>query len=123
LGSVQRGIASALKMEKRTPLAAVGEYLTAVQTAAQQLQRDPRDRAARDAYNFALARVFSTLRDAKIAAWGEPLRVPAAGGEWLLSGRTDITKEPILPLLEFIPADQLQVGGAYVSKRLTKDGL
>jgi pimeloyl-ACP methyl ester carboxylesterase len=123
LVSVQQGIASGLKTEKRAPLTAVGEFLTAAQTAAQQLQRDPRDRAARDAYNFALARVFSTLRAAKIAAWGEPLRVPAAGGEWLLSGRTDLTKEPILPKLEFIPADQIELGGTYVSQRFTKDGL
>ena len=31
------------------------------------------------------------MRDAKIAAWDGPLHVPGAQGEWLLSGRTDIT--------------------------------
>jgi pimeloyl-ACP methyl ester carboxylesterase len=123
LAAAERKIATALRKDRREPLAAIGGYLDALEIASRQLARHPRDDAARRNCNFALARVFTTLRDAKIAAWGAPLRVPGAEGEWLLSGRTEITRAPILPQLELIPADQIALRGAYVSKRLTKDGL
>ena len=123
LALAEQTITKALRHDRGKPLVAVGAYLDAAGIAARQLTRDPHDAVARRDYNFALARVFTTLRDAKIAAWGGPLRVPGADGEWLLSGRTDITREPILPQLEFIPADQIELGGTYVSQRLTKDGL
>ena len=37
-----------------------------------------------------------------------------------LRARAAITREPILPQLEFIPADQIKLSGTYVSNRLTK---
>ena len=123
LASAEKTITKALQQDREKPLVAIGEYLDAAEAAAQQLAREPHDTAARRDYNFAIARVFTTLRDAKIAAWGEPLRVPGAHGEWLLSGRTDITREPVLPTLEFIPADQIKLSGTYVSNRLSKDGI
>ncbi len=123
LALAEDAITKALRQGDTKPLAAIGEFLDAAEIAARQLARNPRDSAARRAYNFALARVFTTLRDAKIPAWREPLRVPGAKGEWLLSGRTDITREPILPLLEFIPADQIELGGSYVNQREVKDGI
>jgi pimeloyl-ACP methyl ester carboxylesterase len=123
LALAEQTITKALRQDRGKPLVAIGEYLDAAETAARQLARDPHDAAARRDYNFALSRVFTTLRDAKIAAWGEPLRVPSGDGEWLLSGRTDITHEPVLPQLEFIPADQIELRGSYVSQRLAKDGL
>jgi pimeloyl-ACP methyl ester carboxylesterase len=123
LALAEETITKALRQDGGRPLIAIGEYLDAAQTASQQLARNPHDAAARRDYNFAISRVFTTLRDAKIAAWGEPLRVPGASGEWLLSGRTDITREAILPQLELIPADQIELRGTYVSQRLTKDGV
>ena len=123
LALAEQTIAKALQKDASKPLAAIGEYLDAAETASQQLARNPHDPTARRDYNFAVARVFTTLRDAKVAAWGEPLRVPGAQGEWLLSRRTDITREPVLPTFELIPADQIKLSGTYVSNRLTKDGI
>ncbi len=123
LTAAEQKIANALRLDRRKPLAAIGEYLDATEIASRQLARDPNDASAQRDYNFALARVFSTLRDAKIRAWSEPLRVPGTQGDWLLSGRTDITREPILPLLEFIPADQIEISGTYMKQRHTKDGI
>lgn len=57
LVSVEQGITSALRQEKHDPLVAMGELLTAAEVAAKQLARNPSDTAARDAYNFAVARV------------------------------------------------------------------
>lgn len=123
LAVVEQKIANALQQDRSKPLVAIGEFLDAAEIASRQLALDPRDTTARRAYNFALSRVFATLRDAKIAAWAEPLRVPGANGEWLLSGRTDITNAAILSQAEFIPTDQIELGGTYVRKRLTKDGI
>ena len=123
LGLAEHAISKALRHDRGKPLTAIGGYLDAAEAAARQLARDPHDATARRDYNFALSRVFTTLRDAKIAAWDGPLHVPGAGGEWLLSGRTDITREPILPQLEFIPADQIVLTGTYVTQRLTKAGI
>ncbi len=123
LAAAEQKIAQALRKDRREPLAALGGYLDALAITSRQLARQPCDEAARRDYNFALSRVFTTLRDAKIAAWGGPLRIPGAEGAWLLSGRTDITRAPILPQLELVPADQIALRGPYVSQRLTKDGL
>jgi triacylglycerol esterase/lipase EstA (alpha/beta hydrolase family) len=120
----EQTIAKALRKDDHNPLAAIGEYLDAAEIASRQLKSSPNDAIARRDYNFAISRVFSTLRAEKIPAWGgEPLRVTGANGEWQISGRTDITREPILPLLEFIPADQIQLGGTYVQQRETKAGI
>ena len=120
----EQTIAKALRKDDDKPLVAIGEYLDAAEIASRQLQHSPNDATARRDYNFAISRVFTTLRANKIPAWGgEPLRAPGAKGEWLLSGRTDITREPILPQLEFIPADQIELGGTYVQQRQTKTGI
>ncbi|MGB9276652.1 MAG: hypothetical protein WCC08_15565, partial [Terrimicrobiaceae bacterium] len=74
-------IVEALRRERRDPLAALGGYLTAAETASHQLQRNPRDRRAQHEYNFAVARIVATIREAKLDPWTQPLRVPANGGE------------------------------------------
>ena len=91
----EQTIAKALRKDDDKPLAAIGEYLDAAEIASRQLKSFPNDAIARRDYNFAISRVFSTLRAEKIPAWGgEPLRVTGANGEWQLSGRTDITRDP-----------------------------
>jgi hypothetical protein len=45
LVSVEQRIAEAMRQEKREPLVAMGELLTAAETAAQQLARNPDDLA------------------------------------------------------------------------------
>jgi pimeloyl-ACP methyl ester carboxylesterase len=123
LGSAQSAIAKALTEDAKDPQAALGDLLTATEAAGRELARDPQNTAARDTYNFALARVFTKLRDGKIPAWGKPITVTSADGNWELAGTTVITKEPILGDLEFIPADQVKTGGTYTKDRLIKSGL
>ncbi len=122
-GKVQDLVVKALNKKPANPTASLGELITATDLAARGMARHPDDATARGTYNFALARVFTELRDAKIPAWGKPLTVPGPDGPWELTGTTTITKEPILDRLEFIPADQIELGGTYTSKRLTKPGL
>jgi triacylglycerol esterase/lipase EstA (alpha/beta hydrolase family) len=123
LAGVEPGIVKALTTQHREPLAALGEYLAAAETAAAQLARNPHDEAALEAYNFAVARVFSTLRDAKIDPWTQPLRVPSAGGDFVLTHKGDKRKNWNPALYEFIPADQFDVKGTYVRENTIKPGL
>jgi hypothetical protein len=123
LVSVQNSISEALRDERRKPLTALGEYLTAADTALHQLVRNPNDTAARDAYNFAVARVIGAVGKARLDPWTEPLRVPAAGGEFLLTHKPDPRPGWNPALYDFTPADQFDVKGSYVTKRSCKEGV
>lgn len=116
-------IADGLKRSKREPKAAMGDYLTAAQVAAEHLKHHPQDADARERYNFAVARVFTTIRDAKLDPWTQPLAVPAAGGDFVLTRRPDARKAWNPALYDFTPADQFDVGGSYMTERATKEGL
>ena len=123
LVSVERRIVNALREEKREPLVAMGELLGAAETAAQQLVRNPSDVAARDAYNFAVARVLSTIKQAKLDPWTQPLRVPAADREFVLTRKPDPRKAWNPALYDFTPADQFDIHGTYVTERTVREGV
>jgi pimeloyl-ACP methyl ester carboxylesterase len=123
LATVQSSITRALTKDAKSPQAALGDLLTATSTASQELLRDPKNEAARDAYNFALARVFTKIREHKLSPWGQPLSVSSETGSWELTGSTKLISPDLLRQVEFIPADQMELGGTYTSERLTKPGL
>jgi pimeloyl-ACP methyl ester carboxylesterase len=123
LAPVEQRIVNALRQEKREPLVALGEFLTATQTAARQLARNPNDTAARTAYNFAVARVLGVIQKAKLDPWTQPLRVPAEGGEYLLTRKPDSRPTWNPSLYDFTPADQFDISGTYVTEHARKEGL
>jgi pimeloyl-ACP methyl ester carboxylesterase len=123
LVSAEQSIAKALRHEKREPLAALGELLTAAELAGKQLARHPADTAARDAYNFAVARVLGTIQQAKLDPWSQPLRIPAADGDFVLTHQPDPRPQWNPALYEFTPADQFDIKGSYVTEHETKEGL
>jgi pimeloyl-ACP methyl ester carboxylesterase len=123
LASVERNIVLAMRQEKREPMVAMGELLAAAQTATQQLLRNPDDAAAREAYNFAVARVFSTIKQAGLDPWTHPLRVPSPDGEFVLTRRPDPRKAWNPALYDFTPADQFDIHGTYVTERTVRKGL
>ena len=120
---IPQGIADALRQEKRAPLNAIGEYLAVAETAAQELARNPGDTAARDSYNFAVARVLGTIKQAKLDPWTKPLTVPAAGGEYVLTRKPDPRPQWNPALYDFTPADQFDIHGTYVAEHERKEGL
>lgn len=123
IASVEQGITNALRQEKRKPLKAMGELLTAAQTASQQLARDPDDTVARDAYNFAVARVIGIIGKDELYPWKHPVRVPATGGDFLLTHKADPRPGWNPALYDFTPADQFDIGGKYVKERSLKEGV
>ena len=58
--AVENSITDGLTSEHE-PMAAMGAYLVAAQAASEQLGRNPKNQPARDDYNFAVARIFTTI--------------------------------------------------------------
>jgi pimeloyl-ACP methyl ester carboxylesterase len=123
LANAQAAIAKALQLDRSNPLAALGEYMSAAQISLRQFERDPRDENARNDYNFAVARIIATIRDAKLDPWTQPLRVPASGGDFVLTHKPDPRPQWNPALYTFTPADQFDVHGTYVTERTTRAGL
>src|ERR1700757_4141238 len=116
-------IVKAMRIDRSDPLVALGEYISAAETALDQLKRSPNDETARNTYNFAVGRIIATIRDAKLDPWTRPLAVPANGGEFVLTHRPDPRPEWNPALYDFTPANQFDVQGTYVTERTTRDGI
>ena len=123
LASAKAEIVKALELDRRDPLAALGEYMTAAETALRQLQLNPQDEPALHDYNFAVGRIIGTIRDGKLDPWTQPLRVPASDGEFVLTRKPDPRPQWNPALYIFTPADQFDVHGTYVTERTTRSGL
>lgn len=121
--SFRQRIEQAARLRKSRPLAAVGDYLAAADAAAKRLQADPDDAVAREAYNFALARIVGTLKDAGLAPWPQPLQIPAENGGYTLTYKRDRRPKWNPADYVFTPADQFDVRGKYVADRMTKPGV
>ena len=89
LANAETGIIRAMGIDRRDPLVALGEYMSAAETALRQLKRSPNDETARKTYNFAVGRIIATIRDAKLDTWTQPLRVPGSDGGFVLTHKPD----------------------------------
>ena len=120
----EEAIADGHKIQRSEPRRAIGLYLSSVEAAGAEWRRNPNDsRAVRD-YNFALARVFSTIRDAHLNPWTNPLSVPSpGGGEFVLSPHPSADPRWKPQDFDLIPADELEVHGKFVVPRLTREGI
>ena len=123
LANAQTEIVKATQRDRRDPLIALGEYMSAAEVALHQLDRNPNDQAARNTYNFAVGRIIATIREAKLDPLSQPMRVPASGGEFVLTHQPDPRPQWNPALYDFTPADQFDVQGTYVTERTTRDGI
>jgi pimeloyl-ACP methyl ester carboxylesterase len=123
LAAAEAKIISALQVDRRDPLVALGKYVTAAEIASRQLEHSPNDLNALHDYNFAVARIIAVIRDAKLDPWTRPLRVPGSGGDYVLSHKPDPRPQWNPALYTFTPADQFDVHGTYVTTRTTRPGL
>src|SRR5438445_2121069 len=121
-GAATDTLARALVEEKKQTNIALGAFVAAARDALRQLDRNPSDAEARRAYNFAVARIFTVVRDAKLDPWTQPMRV-GANGEFTLTWKHDPRPEWNLALYDLIPADELNFKGTYVKDHVTKEGI
>jgi pimeloyl-ACP methyl ester carboxylesterase/predicted GNAT family acetyltransferase len=112
----------ALAEEKKQPIVALGAFVAAARDALRQLDRNPANADARREYNFAVARIFTVVRDAKLDPWTQPMRV-GANGEYTLTWKRDPRPEWNLALYDLVPADELNFKGTYVKNHVKKDGI
>ena len=84
--------------ERNQPLVALGSFIAAAQDSLRELNRNPANIEARRSYNFAVARIFSVIRNAKLDPWTAPMRV-GANGEFTLTWKRDPRPEWNLALL------------------------
>src|SRR5438477_10972806 len=90
----------ALVEEKKQPTVALGAFIAAAQDSLRQLDRNPANAEARRAYNFAVARIFTVVRDAKLDPWTQPILV-GANGEFTLTWKRDPRSERNPALYDF----------------------
>ena len=123
LATVEERLSRAMHEERAKPLAAVADCLEALQFAADELKRNPGNTTAVRDYNFGVSRIFQIIQDTKLDPWTQPLTVPTAGGEFVLTHKPDPRPEWNPALFEFTPADEFDVGGKYVTERTTREGI
>jgi pimeloyl-ACP methyl ester carboxylesterase/predicted GNAT family acetyltransferase len=112
----------ALVEERKQPTVALGAFVAAARDSLRQLDRNPADAEALRNYNFAVARIFTVVRDAKLNPWTQPMLV-GANGEFTLTYKRDPRPEWNPALYDLIPADELDFKGTYVKDHVTKEGI
>src|SRR5881275_1059583 len=73
-------------IERSNPSGALGSYLASAQAALAELGRHPEEKAARDVYNFSVARSVGVIEEAKLKPWDRTLVAPAPEGQYPLTG-------------------------------------
>src|SRR5436309_2301836 len=115
-------IERAMTQAKKQPIVALGAFIAAAPDSLRQLDHNPANTEALRNYNFAVARIFTVVRDAKLDPWTNPMRV-GANGEFTLTWKRDPRPEWNLALYELVPADDLDFKGTYVKDHVKKDGI
>ncbi len=123
LAALRERIRGAQSRERAKPLLALGEYLAVAEAASAKLAADPNDKAARETYNFAVARVLGVIKEGQLDPWTKPLPVPGGSNGFMLTHRPDSRPNWHPSLYNFVPADQFDIRGKYVSKQSVKDGV
>jgi pimeloyl-ACP methyl ester carboxylesterase len=121
--AIHRDLDQAEKIDHQDPMRALGLYLSCGRRANLQLERRPNDVYARGAYNFAVARCVDVIQSAPLDPWSKPLRVPSADGEFVLTTVRHPNTDRDPAAYNITPADELVVGGSYLEKRTTVDGI
>lgn len=112
-------LTAAPALERKAPAAAGEQYAAALQSAAGELARHPGNEEARHIYNFALDRLFSLIRAQKYEPWAKPFQL----GRYTLCLH-GVPRDGWDPnVFDFLPDDQVEIGGRYIKERVVRDGL
>ena len=121
--AIVKTIDRAQGLQPSQPLVALEVYANAARDSLHELERNPANTEARRCYNFAVAGIFSVIRQAKLDPWTKPVQV-GANNELTLKGKRDLAKPEQNPALyEFVPTDALRYHGAYVKDDVKRDGI
>src|SRR6516162_1694693 len=73
LATAEQNFTRALHEERGKPLVAMADCLVALQSATDELKRNPRNATAVRDYNFGVSRIFQIIHDTKLDPWMQPL--------------------------------------------------
>src|SRR6266480_7633947 len=121
--AIAQTIDRAQGLQRTQPLVALEAYASAARDSLRELERNPANTEARRCYNFAVAGIFSVIRQAKLDPWTKPVQV-GASSELKLIGRKEPSKPEQNPALyDLIPTDELSYHGTYVKEDVRQDGI
>src|SRR5438477_2334532 len=121
--AIAQTIDRAQALDRSQPQAALEAYANAARASLHQLERNPANTEARRCYNFAVAGIFSVVRQAKLDPWTKPVQV-GTNNKLTLTGKRDHAKPEQKPALyELVPTDALRYHGAYVKEDVKRDGI
>jgi pimeloyl-ACP methyl ester carboxylesterase len=124
LKSAEQAIAEGQRLQRSDPDKAIGFYLGGLEATDTALRKDPTNPLVLRDYNFALSRVFSVIRDARLDPWTHPLHVMSPDdGEYVLTQRANANPRWKPQDFDLIPADELDVRGKFVAPRVTREGV
>ena len=106
-----------------SPEARLGGFLDAAALASEALAANPGDEAARDDYNFAVARAVQTVGESGLEPWKSPVRCPGSGGDWLFAYDASEHPDRDPAKFQFRPADRYDFRGRLIRDRSYKEGL
>jgi pimeloyl-ACP methyl ester carboxylesterase len=120
---IAKAIDRAQGLQRTQPPIALEAYASAARASLHQLERNPTNTEARRCYNFAVAGIFSVVRQAKLDPWTEPVQV-GTNNKLTLTGKRDPSKPEQNPALyDLIPTDELRYHGTYVKEDVRRDGI
>src|SRR5947208_6037838 len=120
--TIAQTIDRAQALDRSQPQAALEAYANAARDSLHELERNPANTEARRCYNFAVAGIFSVIRQAKLDPWTKPVQV-SASSELTLIGRKEPSKPEQTPALyDLIPTDELSYHGTYAKEDVRQDG-
>ena len=120
--AIAQTIDRAQGLQRTQPMVALETYASAARDALHDLERKPADTEARRCYNFAVAGMFSVVRQAKLDPWTQPIPF-GANNKLILTGKKGSRPEQNPALYVLIPTDELSFHGAYVKDDVKKDGI
>jgi pimeloyl-ACP methyl ester carboxylesterase len=100
-------------------VASLGLQIAAAENAWRRFDQNPSDAVAQRDYNFAVSRIFGTLRDAELTPWTAPIKTVGHTLSW--QRHPDPVWNPAA--YELIPTDRLTIGGSAFDVRETKPGI
>jgi pimeloyl-ACP methyl ester carboxylesterase len=109
--------------EGKPPLPALGDNLLAVGISHDVLAQRPEDDAARNFYNFAVARSVQNIERAQLQPWQAPASIPTEDGNIILTGPRPPDAEHDPARYDLFPTDGLKIGGTFFKQRPVARGI
>ena len=115
---------SASRGLSKQPLAQIGVYLDAANSAMMRLASNGSDSQARSDYNFAVSRIMEIVEEQKLQPWGRSLQCPSGARNWILEFDRRGPHPRFDPNeFEIVPTDRYKFKGKLVGERSFKPGL